>query len=90
MYVDAKDFVNIISINNTAEISKHELGISKKLYDSKQFKLEAYDEFNEQSDFNIIRMEAASGDGGVFLMSSDVMYFHGSDGVRFCNANHYY
>lgn len=90
MYVDQKDFVNIISIANTTELNNHELGVAKKLYDSKQFKLEAYDEFKEHSDDKIIKSEAASGNGGVFLMSSDSMYFHGSDGVRFCNANHYF
>lgn len=90
MYVDQKDFVNIISVTNSQSLSQFELGISKKLYDSKQFKLQAYDEFKEDSDEKITKQEAASGSGGVFLMSSDNMYFHGSDGVRFCNANHYY
>lgn len=90
MYVDQKDFVNIISIPNSTELSSFELGVSKKLYDSSQFKLQAYDEFAEQSEEKIAKTEAASGSGGVFLMSSDSMYFHGSDGVRFCNANHYY
>jgi hypothetical protein len=45
MYVDQKDFVNIISIQNSKDLSKFELGISKELYDSKYFKLQAYDEF---------------------------------------------
>lgn len=90
MYVDQKDFVNIISVSNSPELAEFELGVSKKLYDSKQFHLQAYDEFREQTDDSIIKSEAASGSGGVFLMSSDKMYFHGSDGVRFCNANHYY
>lgn len=90
MYVDQKDFVNIISVSNSPALAEFELGVSKKLYDSKQFHLQAYDEFKEQSDDSIIKSEAASGSGGVFLMSSDKMYFHGSDGVRFCNANHYY
>jgi len=35
MYVDQKDFVNIISVSNSPELAEFELGVSKKLYDSK-------------------------------------------------------
>ena len=91
MYVDSKDFVNIVSIKNDEDkLSRFELGMNKKLVDSTKWHLEAFKDFTEQSGEEEMKAVAQSGDGAVFVLSSDNQYFYGSDGVRFCISNHYY
>lgn len=90
MYVDEKDFVNIVSIKNNPQLKDYELGINKKLVDSTAFEMEAYKNFREATDKTNIREETCSGDGAIFVLSSDGGYFYGSDGVRFCVGNHFY
>lgn len=90
MYVDSKDFVNIVCIKNDEKLDKFELGVSKKLIDSTEWHLEAFKNHDEQSDLEDMSELACSGEGAVFVLSSDNMYFYGSDGVRFCISNHYY
>ena len=90
MYLDSKDFVSIVSIKNDSDLDEFELGFSKKLVDSTEWKLEAFKNFREKSKDEEIKSEASSGSGGVFVLSSDNMYFYGSDGVRFCISNHFY
>ena len=90
MYLDSKDFLSIVSIKNSEELENYELGFSKKLVDSSEWKLEAFKDFRETSEEVELKSEAASGQGGVFVLSSDNMYFYGSDGVRFCVSNHFY
>lgn len=90
MYLDSKDFVSIVSVKNDVEFDDFEIGFSKKLVDSTEWKLEAFKKFREKSMNEEILSEAYSGKGGVFVLSSDNMYFYGSDGVRFCISNHFY
>ena len=90
MYVDAKDFVNIVSIKNDEKLAKFETGLSKKLVDSTKWELEAFKDHQESSDKENIQAPCISGHGAAFVLSSDSMYFYGSDGVRFCLSNHYY
>lgn len=90
MYVDSKDFVNIVCIENRKELNKFELGLNKKLIDPIKWYLEAYKDFREESAETEVSAIVCCGDGAVFVLSSENPYFYGSDGVRFCVGNHYY
>ena len=90
MYVDSGEFVDLISTENDKDLNKDQQGLSKKLVDSTNWTLESYKDYRVKSQEFNKKMEAQSGDGGVYVVSSDNMYFYGNDGVRFCIANHYY